>query len=706
MASWVSTFRSPSPCTDDESRLSVKVVAGANTDLIHDLDLSLREDKAVYNPNPFTLAKRKNMRGGGRKISNVISAEDRMKDVVPAVRSTPKTAKFKEYPKATTIPKDKGTNSNKKEKPFATARHGPKPAVRNYLPPPIEVEVKPRSKKKSGWVDKDGNPLPDAPPRKESIINIIEEKEAEEEKKAKKKAQAKEKRKRTVEVKKKKKTEEKIEFGLLPKGAGPTEEYPILLALDKQKSLPTKSQAKLKNGEATLSPRPKHNIVEDINDLVYGPAKTRNDKGNTATDPIDLGHSSEISDRKIRSDGSTSTLIGSSRANKSGDCAQISRLYQRSLPFKGSYPSSSNYERRKFGSLAGLTQRPGLETPHTDDTAVGRDSMEHPSTMTRIPSSVTQAGDKSTTLASDLPYSSPLAGRGKMIGHTVGGKWKGKAYQSKEMYHPPSPVIARPVPRRFQRLVPIKPFRPPSRSPSPLWSTLPAPAKRRIPSSSSPLKDSKAFTSNKFRVPSLFPITRKRCLPQPPSSPRKLTRLTLFTPTSKEEDARRPISERSLYAINTIRGTTYGPSVVRNDMPDDKGYRPVGIKGRLTLPPGRSGCLSKTNTSGLITKWENKNDQQTQVSQNGYSGDTAYDYRDYQIRAGPSAAGDDYDEGHEDKADGDEEDWQSAWKRRNTGGTGVAPGQMMGRRRMERTSIEADEMDAAEQYIFQPHERY
>ncbi|OXG10403.1 hypothetical protein C367_06824 [Cryptococcus neoformans Ze90-1] len=706
MASWVSTFRSPSPCTDDESRLSVKVVAGANTDLIHDLDLSLREDKAVYNPNPFTLAKRKNMRGGGRKISNVISAEDRMKDVVPAVRSTPKTAKFKEYPKATTIPKDKGTNSNKKEKPFATARHGPKPAVRNYLPPPIEVEVKPRSKKKSGWVDKDGNPLPDAPPRKKSIINIIEEKEAEEEKKAKKKAQAKEKRKRTVEVKKKKKTEEKIEFGLLPKGAGPTEEYPILLALDKQKSLPTKSQAKLKNGEATLSPRPKHNIVEDINDLVYGPAKTRNDKGNTATDPIDLGHSSEINDRKIRSDGSTSTLIGSSRANKSGDCAQISRLYQRSLPFKESYPSSSNYERRKFGSLAGLTQRPGLETPHTDDTAVGRDSMEHPSTMTRIPSSVTQAGDKSTTTASDLPYSSPLAGRGKMIGHTVGGKWKGKAYQSKEMYHPPSPVIARPVPRRFQRLVPIKPFRPPSRSPSPLWSTLPAPAKRRIPSSSSPLKDSKAFTSNKFRVPSLFPITRKRCLPQPPSSPRKLSRLTLFTPTSKEEDARRPISERSLYAINTIRGTTYGPSVVRNDMPDDKGYRPVGIKGRLTLPPGRSGCLSKTNTSGLITKWENKNDQQTQVSQNGYSGDTAYDYRDYQIRAGPSAAGDDYDEGHEDKADGDEEDWQSAWKRRNTGGTGVAPGQMMGRRRMERTSIEADEMDAAEQYIFQPHERY
>ncbi|OXB33592.1 hypothetical protein J007_06744 [Cryptococcus neoformans] len=706
MASWVSTFRSPSPCTDDESCLSVKVVAGANTDLIHDLDLSLREDKAVYNPNPFTLAKRKNMRGGGRKISNVISAEDRMKDVVPAVRSTPKTAKFKEYPKAITIPKDKETNSSKKEKPFATARHGPKPAVRNYLPPPIEEEVKPRSKKKSGWVDKDGNPLPDAPPRKKSIINIIEEKEAEEEKKAKKKAQAKEKRKRTVEVKKKKKTEEKIEFGLLPKGAGPTEEYPILLALDKQKSLPTKSQAKLKNGEATRSPRPKHNIVEDINDLVYGPAKTRNDKGDTATDPIDLGHSSEISDRKIRSDGSTSTLIGSSRANKSGDCAQISRLYQRSLPFKESYPSSSNYERRKFGSLAGLTQRPGLETPHTDDTAVGRDSMEHPSTMTRIPSSVTQAGDKSTTTASDLPYSSPLAGRGKMIGHTVGGKWKGKAYQSKEMYHPPSPVIARPVPRRFQRLVPIKPFRPPSRSPSPMWSTLPAPAKRRIPSSLSPLKDSKAFTSNKFRVPSLFPITRKRCLPQPPSSPRKLTRLTLFTPTSKKEDARRPISERSLYAINTIRSTTYGPSVVRNDMPDGKGYRPVGIKGRLTLPPGRSGCLSKTNTSGLITKWENKNDQQTQVSQNGYSGDSAYDYRDYQIRAGPSAAGDDYDEGHEDKADGDEEDWQSAWKRRNTGGTGAAPGQMMGRRRMERTSIKADEMDVAEQYIFQPHERY
>lgn len=70
MASWVFKFRSPSPCTDDESCLPVRVGAGANTDLIHDLDLSLREDKALYNPNPFTLAKRKSMRGGGRKISN------------------------------------------------------------------------------------------------------------------------------------------------------------------------------------------------------------------------------------------------------------------------------------------------------------------------------------------------------------------------------------------------------------------------------------------------------------------------------------------------------------------------------------------------------------------------------------------------------------------------------------------------------------
>lgn len=280
------------------------------------------------------------------------------------------------------------------------------------------------------------------------------------------------------------------------------------------------------------------------------------------------------------------------------------------------------------------------------------------------------------------------------------------AYQSKEIHNPPSPIIARPVPRQFQRLVPINRFQPPSRSPSPMWSTLPVPSKRKISSPSSSSKDSKAFTSNKFRVPSLFPTTRKRSPAQSPSSPRKLTRLTLFTPTSKEEDACRPIPERSLYTINTIRGTTYAPSVVHNDMPGGKSHRLVGIKGRLTLPPGRSGYPSRTNTNGLMTTWKNKNDQQTQISQNGYSGDPAYDYRDYQIRAGPSGTGNDYDEGYEDEAEGDKEDWQSAWKRRNSGGTGVAPGQMMGRRRLERTSIEADEMDAAEQYIFQPHERY
>lgn len=140
-----------------------------------------------------------------------------MKDVVPAVSSTPKAAKFIEYLKTTSTPENQeNANSSNNEDLSATARRGPKPAVWNYLPPPIEEEVKPRSKK-SGWVDKDGNPLPDAPPRKKSIINIIEEKEAQEEKRAKKAAQAKEKRKRTIEAKKKKKTEEKIEFGLLRK---------------------------------------------------------------------------------------------------------------------------------------------------------------------------------------------------------------------------------------------------------------------------------------------------------------------------------------------------------------------------------------------------------------------------------------------------------------------------------------------------------
>lgn len=146
----------------------------------------------------------------------VISAEDRMKDVMPTVRSTPEAAKCK-HPMITPSPKDQGkSNSSNKEYFSAVARRGPKPAVQNYLPPPIEEEVKPRNKNERGWVDRNGNPLPDAPPRKKSIINIIEEKEAQEEKKAKKKAQAKEKRNRTIQAKKKKKNE-KLEFGLLRK---------------------------------------------------------------------------------------------------------------------------------------------------------------------------------------------------------------------------------------------------------------------------------------------------------------------------------------------------------------------------------------------------------------------------------------------------------------------------------------------------------
>lgn len=148
----------------------------------------------------------------------VISAEDRMKNAVPTVRSTPEAAKCKGHPMVISNPKDQGkSNSSNKEHFPAVARRGPKPAVQNYLPPPIEEEVKPRSKNKRGWVDRNGNPLPDAPPRKKSIINIIEEKEAQEEKKAKKKAQVKEKRNKTIQAKKKKKNEEKIGFRLLRK---------------------------------------------------------------------------------------------------------------------------------------------------------------------------------------------------------------------------------------------------------------------------------------------------------------------------------------------------------------------------------------------------------------------------------------------------------------------------------------------------------
>lgn len=102
-------------------------------------------------------------------------------------------------------------------------------------------------------------------------------------------------------------------------------------------------------------------------------------------------------------------------------------------------------------------------------------------------------------------------------------------------------------------------------------------------------------------------------------------------------------------------------------MPGGTSNRTGGIKGRLTLPPGRSGGLSGTHSGGISTRWEKENDQQTQVSQNEFSGYLAYDYRDYRSRAGQTA--DDYDDGHECEADGDETDWRSAWKGRNSGGT-------------------------------------
>lgn len=74
----------------------------------------------------------------------------------------------------------------------------------------------------------------------------------------------------------------------------------------------------MKNGEVICLLWFKYNIVEDINDFVYGFVKIRNGKGNIVIDFIDFDYLFEISDCKSWLDGFILILIGSSKVNKFG----------------------------------------------------------------------------------------------------------------------------------------------------------------------------------------------------------------------------------------------------------------------------------------------------------------------------------------------------------------------------------------------------
>ncbi|ODO05007.1 hypothetical protein I350_05619 [Cryptococcus amylolentus CBS 6273] len=707
-AAWKSSFRSPSPDTDPEDCLPSQIAASTHADLAYDLDLSLRQDHAELKSTPFTIAKQKSARKGGRKISNLVTAEDRRNGVTssPSKTSTTKSSNSRPVLNNQTLP-----FQSQPRKP------GPKPAKKDFVQPALhDTPPKTRNRKKPGpsaaWVDKDGNALPEDPPARPSILEVLEEKEKEEEKKVKKREAAREKRKRTMEAKKREKERnDKIQFSMLPKGAATNESYPIVKALQKQKSLPIRARSlattsgRFNEGEVTRSPKPE-NLVDatEIDDLVYGPKGARG--GTTAEDAIEIASTPTLTREAERSESirTTPTLVGS-------DSRSAQRHHD--LPFAKTThrftPSSRSTFKPPFKKpfVDHVSPQDGYIDPHSS-------SGPHLSTITQVPSSLSRGGETMTSGVSKLAYSSPLTGRGRAgnsgahvramaRASAAGGRKEvfeeddvdvkeeeddhrsadvlrleraAEAYQSAL-----PPNIARPVARRFQPPIPVaskstlnqdRNSPPPIRSSTPEWSTLPA-KRRRDSFFVSPDKNARQpVVVGRFRMPaSLFPTPKRTApsspSPEPPinSPPRKYSKLTLFTPSSKEDDAHRP--ERPAYTVRTLRGSKFASSAERNDS-----YHGAAAKGRLTLPP------RKTGSSTTLGRREPERDYSPADQRAGQS---RYDPFQSQYRR--------YDTTGEEEEEGDEDDWTSAWRGKESANVGAVGG---------RDWVDEDELEVAKNF--------
>ncbi|WVQ77324.1 hypothetical protein IAR50_007008 [Cryptococcus sp. DSM 104548] len=721
-AAWKTSFRSPSPDTDPEHCLPSQFAASTHANLVHDLDLSLRPDHAELNSTPFTMAKQKSSRKGGKKISHVMTAEERRNGVTS---SPPKPSTGR-----STVAKSVLNNSTLPFQP-QPRKPGPKPAKKDFVQPLLHDDPpKPKSRNKSGpsaaWVDKDGNALPEDPSPRPSILQVLEEKEREEEKKAKKKEAAKEKRKKTAERKKREKEEDdKIQFTLLPKGAANHDEFPIIKALNNQRSLPTKirpftgSEIQLNEGDVTRSPQPNALVdAHEVDDLVYGPPGARG--GTTAEDAIEIESTPGTTQAGERP-GSTKTsptLVGS---------AGRSTQRQYTLPFtRTTHTLTTPSSRTTFKPPFKKPIANGISPPPHDYVDPLSTSRTHLSTITQVPSSLTRGGRTMSSGVSKLAYSSPLTGRGRagyppaQIKSMARAKNDGERqeafkddgllmdleeddYRSVDVkrleraaedfhIHPNfqstlSSNVARPVARRFEPLFPIasKPrliknrHNPPTiHSSTPEWSTLPA--KRRQDSSfASPIKASKQpFMTGHFRMPASLLPTPKQPAPLSPSSepavkspPREYSKLTLFTPSSKEDDNFR--QAKPAYTVITSRGSKFASSAER-----DEPYKGAGVKGRLTLPPRKTG-------SSITLGRQGKERDSYPVDQG--AGPSKYNPFQTQYRH--------YDPPIDED---DEDDWTHAWKAKANGNRS---GVMGGRDRENE-----DELEAAEKYVFERRRGY
>ncbi|KAK8861669.1 hypothetical protein IAR55_002492 [Kwoniella newhampshirensis] len=422
---WRDDFRSPSPtfsdlACDDTAAVGPPTLTDAGHDLRRELDLSLRADYAEFKQTPWTLAGQRRGRTGQepqKPVGNIKAAGDRNERISlqPTPAGQPRN-QDNQLKASTTTKTNRGTTRGN---PYPRVSE-PKPAGRHKVPPGPSI-VEPRVRY-SQWRDADGSRIPVDPRPPRSLMTDMDRLRDEQEKKEKRNEA-----RRIANTRKKArkdKENEQIEFRMIPKGAGPTSGFPIVQALEKQKSLPAKKKrgapTKKRNIKpASPSPPPKRKVAdEDVDEMVTGIVNQKPkfipSQDHMTADSTQIPDEQETeSTRTFRKLRAAASLVQPPHERLKHPQPKHFSLFSAADQLD-KYKCRWDAAKEKFEdcSKSDPSQKRGiLATPPED---IECDDKQ-PSTITHLASSVVRDLEEDVVSSSSaFPYSSPLADKGRL----------------------------------------------------------------------------------------------------------------------------------------------------------------------------------------------------------------------------------------------------------------------------------------------------
>ncbi|WVQ65002.1 uncharacterized protein L199_003172 [Kwoniella botswanensis] len=415
---WEDPFRTPSPDYDgDDGELDTHELPAGN--LMQQLDLGSRKENVNFTETPFTIAARR-ARYGDSNSKNGARKEDTSSSTEPSSSNNP-TSRTRTLPASAKPPVPTSSTATFSRTQTLPPRTNVQPKA-NGSKKKDEVVEEPEVKvvkrvRNSGWYDPLGNPIPKDPPRKKQLMDKLSDLTTAQEKRKQRNQKAAATRARNKALKAAqaawKDREDDMKFGMLPAGAEPNDDYPILQGFEKMKDLPVKDpkgkgKGRGKNGKNDKNDdaKPTARIGAEMLHMIISGVPESSKK-----DEMKAEENGDFPEQKEKGEAlSPSELRKKQRVMNLDEILQVHAKKTAEMFRDTREPEVSRMARKDVIDLTGEGDKSNgksqtIATPLDDEVI----SLDQPSTITHLSSStmrnIEQAGNSSSEV---LPSSSPL----------------------------------------------------------------------------------------------------------------------------------------------------------------------------------------------------------------------------------------------------------------------------------------------------------